>query len=129
MKYFYNFLGMQHTGIAASAQLPEGKHQVRMEFTYDGGGIGKGAAIALFVDGKRVGEGKVARTHALLFSMDETAEVGCDVGQPVSPDYGPRGNEFNGKVNWVRIDIDAAAKSDDHLIGAEQRFAILMARQ
>jgi len=129
LKYFYNFLGIQHTGIAASAPLPEGKHQVRMEFTYDGGGIGKGAAIALYVDGKPVGEGKVARTHALFFSMDETAEVGCDVGQPVSPDYGPRGNEFIGKVNWVRIDIDAAAKDVDHLIAPEERFKALMAKQ
>jgi arylsulfatase len=55
----------------------------------------------------------------LFFSMDETTEVGCDVGEPVSPDYGPRGNEFNGKVNWVQIDIDAAAKDVDHMIGAE----------
>jgi len=56
-------------------------------------------------------------------------EVGCDVGEPVSPDYGPRGNEFSGKVNWVRIDIDAAAKDDDHMIGAEERFQLAMARQ
>jgi arylsulfatase len=129
LKYFYNFLGMQHTGIAARAPLPAGKHQVRMEFAYDGGGIGKGAVISLFVDGKQVGEGKVARTHALFFSMDETTEVGCDVGQPVSTDYGPRDNAFNGRVNWVRIDIDAAAKDADHLIAPEERFRMLMARQ
>jgi len=72
---------------------------------------------------------RVTRTHALIFSMDETAEVGCDVGQPVSPDYGPRDNEFSGKVNWVRIDIDAAAKDADHMIGAEERFKVLMAKQ
>ena len=56
-------------------------------------------------------------------------EVGCDVGEPVSPDYGPRGNAFNGKVNWVQIDIDAAAKDVDHMIGAEERFQLMMARQ
>jgi hypothetical protein len=61
--------------------------------------------------------------------MDETMEVGCDVGEPVSPDYGPRGNEFSGKVNWVQIDIDAAAKDVDHKIGAEERFQLAMARQ
>jgi hypothetical protein len=42
--------------------------------------------------------------------MDETMEVGCDVGEPVSPDYGPRGNEFSGKIKWVQIDIDAAGQ-------------------
>jgi arylsulfatase len=129
LKYLYNFLGIQLTGITAGARLPDGKHQARMEFTYDGGGIGKGAAIALFVDGRRVGEGTVARTHALFFSMDETTEVGCDVGQPVSPDYAPRGNEFNGKVKWVQIDVDAAAADVDHMIGAEERYLLAMARQ
>jgi hypothetical protein len=73
--------------------------------------------------------GRIARTHALFFSMDETLEIGCDVGEPVSEDYGPKGNEFTGKVNWVQIDIDSAAKQDDHLLGAEERFMVAMARQ
>jgi hypothetical protein len=57
------------------------------------------------VDGKPVGKGRIERTHAFFFSMDETMEVGCDVGEPVSPDYGPRGNEFSGKIKWVQIDM------------------------
>ena len=61
--------------------------------------------------------------------MDETLEVGCDAGEPVSPDYGPRGNEFNGKIKWVQIDIDSAAKDADHMIGANERFMVAMARQ
>jgi len=100
-----------------------------MEFTYDGGGIGKGANVTLYVDGKQVGEGRLARTTALFFSMDETLEIGCDVGEPVSPDYGPVDNAFNGTANWVQIDVDAAAKDVDHMIGAEERFRLLMARQ
>jgi arylsulfatase len=129
LKYFYNFLGMVHTAVTATSKLPAGKQQVRMEFTYDGGGIGKGATVALYGDGKKVGEGRLERTTALFFSMDETTEVGCDVGEPVSPDYGPRGNAFNGKVNWVQIDVDAAARDLDHMIGAEERFMVAMARQ
>jgi arylsulfatase len=129
LKYFYNFLGMVHNAVTATSKLPAGKHQVRMEFTYDGGGIGKGATVALYVDGKKVGEGRLERTTALFFSMDETTEVGCDVGEPVSPDYGPRGNAFSGKVTWVQIDVDAAAKDLDHMIGAEERYMVAMARQ
>jgi arylsulfatase A-like enzyme len=129
LKYFYNFLGMLHSEVTATSTLPEGKHQARMEFTYDGGGIGKGSSIALYVDSEKVGEGRIERTTALFFSMDETTEVGCDMGEPVSPDYGPSGNEFSGKVNWVQIDIDAAAKDIDHMIGAEERFRVAMARQ
>jgi len=129
LKYFYNFLGMLHFEVSATSALPAGKYQVRAEFTYDGGGIGKGASVALYVDGKKVGEGRVERTHALFYSMDETLEVGCDMGEPVSEDYPARANEFSGKVNWVQIDIDAAAKDADHMIGAEERFQAAMARQ
>jgi arylsulfatase len=129
LKYYYNFLGIVPSEVVAGTKLPAGKHQARMEFAYDGGGMGKGAAITLLVDGKPVGEGRVQRSHALFFSMDETLEIGCDVGQPVSPDYGTRGNEWSGKISWVQIDIDAAAKDADHLIGAEERFMVAMARQ
>ena len=66
--------------------------------------------------------------------MDETMEVGCDVGEPVSKDHSSRGNEFNGKIQRVQIDIDAAAKNADHknadhMIGAEARFQLAMALQ
>jgi arylsulfatase len=97
LKYYYNFLGMLHFEVAATSPLKTGTYQVRMESTYDGGGIGKGSNIALYVDGKKVGEGRVERSHSLFFSMDETLEVGCDVGEPVSDDYGPKGNGFTGK--------------------------------
>jgi arylsulfatase len=129
LKYHYNFVGLLHFDVTTNSTLPAGTHQVRMEFAYDGGGLGKGGAVTLFVDGKKMGEGRIGRTHAFFFSMDETAEVGCDLGEPVSPDYGPRGNEFNGKVKRVQIEIDAAAKDADHMIGAEERFKLAVARQ
>ena len=129
LKYLYNLLGVSEFAVTAGTPLAAGKQQVRMEFGYDGGGLGKGATIALYADGKKVGEGRVDRTHLFIFALDETTEVGCDLGEPVSQDYPPRGNEFNGKVNWVQIDIDAAAKDADHMIGAEERFHAAMARQ
>jgi arylsulfatase A-like enzyme len=129
LKYFYNFVGMKYFDVTATSPLPAGRHQARMEFAYDGGGMGKGATVTLYVDGNTVGTGRVERTHALFFSMDETLEVGCDVGEPVSPDYGARDNAFNGTIKWVQIDIDAAAKDADHKIKAEERFQLAMARQ
>jgi arylsulfatase len=100
-----------------------------MEFNYDGGGLGKGATVTLYADGRRLGEGRVERTHLFIFALDETTEVGCDLGEPVSPDYGARGNEFSGTVHWVQIDIDAAAKDIDHTLGAEERYHLAVARQ
>jgi len=129
LKYCYNHVGIVRYYVSATSPIPAGKHQVRMEFVYDGGGIGKGGAVTLLVDGKAVGEGRVERTHRFLFSMDETLDIGGDAGEPVSEDYGPKGNAFNGKVQWVQIDVDAAAKDADHLIGAEERFNLAMARQ
>jgi hypothetical protein len=119
------------TAKEADLVLAPGAKKTRtwMEFTYDGGGIGKGAGVTLYVDGQPVGEGRLERTTALFFSMDETTEIGRDMGEPVSHDYGPRGNAFNGKVKWVQIDIDAAAKDVDHLIGAEERFQLAVTRQ
>jgi len=125
----YNFLGLLRFDVVASSDLPPGKHQMRMEFAHDSGGLGKGAGITLYVDGAKVGEGRVERSHAFLFSMDETMDVGCEAGEPVLPDYGPRDNAFSARIGRVCIDIDEAAKAADHLIGAEERFNLAMARQ
>ena len=63
----------------------------------------------------------------MLFSADETCDVGKETGSPVSPDYSPTGNEFSGEVNWVQIDLE---KDDrDHLIAPEERLRVVMARQ
>ena len=127
LKYCYNLLGIELTFVEGTQPIPAGHHQVRMEFKYDGGGVGKGGGITLFVDGKDVGTGRVERTVAMIFSGDETCDVGKEGGSPVSPDYGPTGNEFSGEVNWVQIDLE---KDDhDHLISPEERFKVAMARQ
>jgi arylsulfatase len=100
-----------------------------MEFTYDGGGLGKGGSVALYVDGEAVGEGRVDGTVPMLFSADETTDVGSDTATPVSDDYGTKDSEFTGTVRWVQIDLDAAAEDVDHLISAEERLRVAMARQ
>ena len=100
-----------------------------MEFTYDGGGLGKGGDVALFLDGEQVGSGRVDGTVPMLFSADETTDVGSDSATPVSDDYGPKDSEFTGKVRWVQLDIDEAAEDADHLITPEERLRVAMARQ
>jgi arylsulfatase len=129
LKYHYNFMAVKQFAVTGASAIPSGNHQARMEFAYDGGGLGKGATVTLFIDGKKVGEGRVERSIAFVFALDETLEVGCDLGEPVSEDYAACDNTFNGKVKWVQIDIDAAAKDVDHMIGAEERFKIAMTRQ
>ena len=65
----------------------------------------------------------------MIFSADETTDVGSDSATPVSDDYGPKDSEFTGKVRWVQIDLDAAAEDADHLITPEERLRVAMARQ
>jgi hypothetical protein len=59
----------------------------------------------------------------------ETTEVGSDSATPVSDDYGPKDSEFTGTVRWVQLDIDSAAEDTDHLISADERLRVAMARQ
>jgi hypothetical protein len=129
LKYCYNFLGIQYSYAESSDTLPPGDHQVRMEFAYAGGGLGKGGTVSLYVDGKKVGEGKVAATAPIIFSGDDGCDVGVDNGAPVSPDYGARGNEFSGRVKGVQLAIAKDAESLDHLVSPEEAMRIAMARQ
>jgi arylsulfatase len=129
LKYCYNLGGVKYFYVEAAGPLPAGEHQVRMEFAYAGGGLGKGGKVSLFVDGKKVGEGDIPMTLAMVFSADDGCDVGEDTGSPVSPDYGSRGNEFNGTVKGVQIAIADAAESSDHLVDPEEAVRIAMARQ
>ena len=100
--------------------------QVRMEFAYDGGGIGKGGNVTLYCDGKDVGKGRVDQTQGVIFSADETTDIGRETGTTVSPDYT---GKFNGKINWVQIDLGEDAQDALHHIDPDERFRIAMARQ
>jgi len=128
-KYCYNFCGLQHFFVEGDRAIPAGTHQVRMEFAYDGGGLAKGGTVSLFIDGQKVGEGRVAITEPFAFSADETVDVGMEGGSPVSPDYGPRDNAFNGQVNWVEMDVDKEALDQDHFLTGEERFRVALALQ
>jgi arylsulfatase A-like enzyme len=127
--YCYNLFGLQRFKVYGEESIPAGEHQVRIEFAYEGGGLGKGGDVTLYLDGEPVGDGHVDATVPMLFSADETTDVGSDSATPVSDDYGPRDTQFTGDIHWVQIDIDEAAEDLDHLIGPEERLRIAMARQ
>jgi hypothetical protein len=103
-------------------------NQVRVEFSYDGGGLAKGGDVTMYVDGDEVAEGRVEHTVPMLYSADETTDLGRDSATPVSDDHGPD-NAFTGRVLWVHLDVDEAAEDIDHLISPEERLRVAMARQ
>ncbi|MFV2039447.1 MAG: arylsulfatase, partial [Acidimicrobiales bacterium] len=129
LAYCYNTFGVEMYKVYSDGPVSSGQHQVRMEFTYDGGGLGKGGDVTLYVDGEPSGSGRVDRTVPMIFSADETTDLGEDTGTTVSDDYAPHASSFNGRVSWVQIDIAEAAEDEDHLITPEERLRIAMARQ
>ena len=100
-----------------------------MEFAYDGGGPGKGGKVTLYCDGKAVGKGRIDQTQGFVFSADETTDIGYESGTTVSPDYTAHGSRFNGKINFVQIDLGKDAEDADHYISPEERLRVAMARQ
>ena len=104
--YDYNFLGLQRSSIAASQPLPAGKSTIRFEFAYDGGGPAKGGKGTLYVNGEQVAQGRIERTQPGMFSADETADVGIDLGTPVVEAIGSEAkSRFTGKIPKVTIEV------------------------
>lgn len=112
--YTYNWLGLYRYTVAAQQALPAGKVNLRFEFAYDGGGVGKGGMGTLFVNGKKVASGRIDQTQCCAFSGDEGADVGADEGTPVTEAY-KAPFKFTGKIDKVTItltEVNADSKDD-----------------
>lgn len=129
LRYCYNWSGLKHFIVGSEQPIPAGQHQVRMEFAYAGGGLGKGGKATLFIDGTKAGEGDIGATLAMIFSADDGCDVGEDSGAPVSPEYTAGDNRFNGQVLGIQLAIADAAENSDHLVKAEDAIRMAMARQ
>ena len=127
LRYCYNLFGMRRFKVEAPTPLTPGAHRVGVDFAYDGGGLGLGGTATVYVDGSPEGKGRVEASAAILFSADETTDVGRDTASPVSDDYTPAGSRFTGSVEWVRIDL--GGDNHDHFITEEQRMTVAMIRQ
>ncbi len=104
--YDYNFLGLQRTTIASSSKLAPGKSELRFQFDYDGGGKAKGGLGTLFVNGEKVAEGRIAVTQPGIFSADETADVGIDLGTPVVEAIGAEArSRFTGRIPKLTVAV------------------------
>jgi arylsulfatase A-like enzyme len=126
-KFAYNVLGIHEFATQAESPIPAGHHQVRMEFAYDGGGLAKGGNVTLYYDGTPVGTGRVDITQPMVFSADETTDIGYESGTTVTPDYTTHDSKFTGKIQWVQIDL--GADDHDHFIDPDERLRVAMARQ
>jgi len=124
--FCYNLFGLEETIIRAYDGVPAGEHQVRMEFAYDGGGLGKGGQVTLYLDGNQIGSGRVERTEPIGFGYEYT-DVGRDALSPVTDDYRPGDTAFTGTIKL--IELSSGDDSHDHLIDPAQFLHFIMAKQ
>ncbi|HET8598686.1 MAG TPA: arylsulfatase [Segeticoccus sp.] len=103
--YAYNCYGRDLVTVRSEAPVPMGPHELRVEFEFDGGAAGAGADVTLHDGAAQVGAGRLERTTAYYFSFDETLNVGVDRGTPVTEEYAPLANGFEGDLAWVRIEL------------------------
>jgi arylsulfatase len=83
--------------------------------------------VTIYYDGSSVGTGRGAATQPMVFSADETTDIGYESGTTVTPDYTAHGSRFTGKIHWVQLDV--GVDDNDHFIDPQERFRIAMARQ
>ncbi|WP_262029309.1 arylsulfatase [Microvirga sp. Mcv34] len=125
--FAYNYFGLNLYRTQAQHSIPAGTHQVRAEFAYDGGGLGKGGTLTLYYDGHEVGRDRIPQTQPLIFSAEESTDIGYESGSLVVPDYPARDGHFTGTINWVQLDV--GQDNFSHLIKPEDRLRLVMARQ
>jgi arylsulfatase len=106
--YTYNWLGLERYTVSAPDALPQGSAEIVLDFDYDGDGLGKGGLARLMVDGEVVAEGRIEKTQPLIFSADETADVGLDNQTPVAEGIGIGRDQtrFTGTIRSVVVEIE-----------------------
>lgn len=125
--FHYNYCGLLRSTALSADPLTAGTHQVRSEFAYAGGGIGRGGTVTLFVDGEPVGTSEVVRTHPMYFSFDEGLDVGRDTGMPAYEGYATKGGVFSGTIHWAQIDL--GLDDHNHLVDPEAWLEAAMRHQ
>lgn len=105
--FVYNFLSLERPTFTGEAPLAAGKHVIEVDFAYDGGGLGKGADIALKVDGEKVAGGRLERSVPVQFTIFEGLDIGMDTGSPIDWTY-PLPFRFTGKIEQVEVALGAS---------------------
>jgi arylsulfatase len=105
--YIYNWFGLESYTVKSSKAIGKGDAEIKLEFAYDGEGLGKGGLATIYINGEKVADGRIKQTEPFMFSADETADVGQDeatqVANLVFEDM--KDSEFTGYVEKVEIEI------------------------
>ena len=108
--YDYNWLGMKRTTIASDQRLSAGDHTIAFDFEYGGDGIGDGGHGVLRVDGAAVAKGAIEATTPKTFSVEESADVGVDLGTAVVDAVGVgEESRYPGEIRRIVLEVGPVA--------------------
>ena len=102
----YNFFGLERYAVASREEVPSGATTLRLDFTKTGENQG---TAALFINGREVGTGPIARTVPLTFGLSEGLTAGRDPSTPVSERYASPFS-FSGKLKKVTLELKEDAR-------------------
>lgn len=100
----HSFVANDFYRAESSTPLPSGKVKLAMDFRYDGGGMGKGGTLTLYVNGAQVGQTHVEKTTPFKYSLSEGQSIGEDAGSPVDQRYTPP-FKFTGTLGTVTVEL------------------------
>jgi arylsulfatase len=104
--FVYNYLSDERSTFTSTLPMPTGKVKIKVDFGYRGkpGEMGKGATVALSVNGAQVAGGNLEKTIPIQISLGEGMDIGEDVGSPVDFNY-KLPFRFTGTVDKVTIEL------------------------
>ena len=104
--YTYNWFGLDSYTVQSPKPIQGKNATIKLDFEYDGDGFGKGGVATIFVNDKKVAEGRIEKTEPNVFSADETADVGMDDGTEVVPLFKSiEDSKFTGHIKSVTVSI------------------------
>jgi arylsulfatase len=105
----YTAFDLADVNIPGTVEVPEGKVELKTQFTPDPASKTGGGTLKMFVNGKPAGEGKL--THTFFRHGLEPFEVGRDSITAIDPAYKDKGVfAFTGEVDNITFDITAPKK-------------------
>lgn len=103
--FTHNIADLMRLRVESSKPLTPGKHTVVLDWKYDGGGWGKGAAASIKIDGVEVGDEKFQFSTPIAFEAGESFDVGADTGTGVNDADYQAPFSFDGRLNKITISL------------------------
>jgi arylsulfatase len=114
LKYVYNYVGSMEQMVESTREVPTGPAVLSAAFEKEGDGLPTRGTLSLYINGEKVGEGRIQTQPGNFSLVGEGLNVGQDPGEPVTDDYpGERPFAFTGgTIKEVIVDVSGAPAID-----------------